>query len=79
MPAKSKAQQRLMAMAEHATPEQLKKAGPEVRGVASSMSHKQLHDFASGSEKGKPEHVHKKHEGRHGGGRGGRELKGRGE
>ena len=52
MPAVSKAQQRLMQIAEHA-PEKL---NAENKGVA-SMSHKQLHDFAAGSERGKPEHV----------------------
>jgi uncharacterized protein DUF3008 len=54
MPAKSKAQQQAMAIAEH-HPEKLNKAN---RGML-SMSHKQLHEFASGSEKGKPEHVKK--------------------
>jgi len=52
MPAVSKAQQRLMQITEHA-PDKL---NPENRDVA-NMSHKQLHEFASGSEKGKPEHV----------------------
>lgn len=52
MPAVSKAQQRLMQIAEHA-PEKLYK---ENKGAA-DMSHKQLHEFAAGSEKGKPEHV----------------------
>lgn len=54
MPAKSDAQRRLMAIAEH-HPEELYK---ENKGVA-NMSHKQLHEFASTSEKGLPEHVHK--------------------
>jgi hypothetical protein len=69
MPATSKAQQRLMQIAEH-HPEKLY---PENKGVA-KMSHKQLHDFAAGSEKGKPEHVGRgsgsSHHGRHPKGRG---------
>lgn len=51
MPAKSKAQQRLMAAAEHGATFSL---AEELR---QSMSHQQLHDFASGSMKGKPIHV----------------------
>lgn len=51
MPAVSKAQQHLMQAAEHGADFPLAK---QVRG---SMSHKQLHDFAVGSEKGKPAHV----------------------
>ena len=58
MPAVSRSQQRAMAMAEHATPEELEKAGPAVKEMAGSMSTDQLHDFASGSMAGKPEHVH---------------------
>ena len=54
MPATSKAQQKLMQMAEH-HPEMV---SAKNRGVL-SMSHQQLHDFASGSEKGKPAHVKK--------------------
>lgn len=50
MPAVSKAQQKFMAMAEH-VPGFAKEHGIK-------MSHQQLHDFASGPEKGKPEHVH---------------------
>lgn len=58
MPAVSKAQQKLMQIAEH-HPDELY---AENKGAA-KMSHEQLHDFAKGSEKGKPEHVaHKKHE-----------------
>jgi hypothetical protein len=52
MPSVSRSQQRLMQIAEH-HPEKLY---PENKGVA-KMSHKQLHEFAAGSEKGKPEHV----------------------
>lgn len=55
MPAKSKTQRVAMAIAEH-HPEQL---NPENKGLA-EMSHKQLHEFAATSEKGLPEHVHKK-------------------
>ena len=51
MPAKSKAQQRLMAAAEHGA------SFPMARKVRQSMSLSQLHDFAVGSMKGKPAHV----------------------
>ena len=51
MPAKSKAQQRLMAAAEHSA------QFPLARKVYASMTHQQLHDFASGSMAGKPTHV----------------------
>lgn len=51
MPAVSKAQQRLMQAAEHGAD------FPMARKVRESMTHQQLHDFASGSEKGKPGHV----------------------
>lgn len=51
MPAKSKAQQRLMQAAEHGAD------FPLARKLRASMTHQQLHDFAAGSEKGKPEHV----------------------
>lgn len=54
MPATSKAQQRLMAAAEHGAD------FPMARKLRESMSHSQLHDFASGSESGKPEHVSKR-------------------
>lgn len=53
MPAKSKAQQRLMAAAEHGA------TFPMAEKVRESMSHSQMHDFASGSMKGKPVHVAK--------------------
>jgi len=53
MPAKSKAQQRLMAAAEHGAD------FPMAKKLRASMTHQQLHDFASGSEKGKPAHVKK--------------------
>ncbi len=46
MPAKSVAQQRFMAMAEH-NPDKL-------RGKKPDMSQEQLHDFASTPEKGLP-------------------------
>lgn len=49
MPATSKAQQRLMGAAEHGAD------FPLARKLRSSMSHDQLHDFASGSTRGKPE------------------------
>lgn len=51
MPSKSRAQQRLMQAAEHGA------NFPLARMVRESMTHQQLHDFASGSEQGKPEHV----------------------
>lgn len=60
MPAKSKAQANLMRAAEHGAD------FPMARKLRQSMTHEQLHDFAVGSEKGKPEHV--SHGGmRHGG------------
>lgn len=57
MPAKSKAQQQFMAIAEH-EPGKLK-------GKAPKMSHQQLHDFAATPTKGLPERIGndgKKHE-----------------
>lgn len=54
MPAESKAQRIVMAIAEH-HPEELNEKN---KGVA-NMSHKQLHDFAATPEKGLPAHVHK--------------------
>lgn len=53
MPAVSKAQQRLMGAAEHGA------TFPMAKKLRKSMTHQQLHDFASGSEKGKPQHVKK--------------------
>ena len=54
MPATSKAQQAVMAIAEH-SPQKLYARN---KGAA-EMSHKQLHDFAATSTKHLPEHVHK--------------------
>ena len=51
MPAKSRAQQRLMAAAEHGAKF---KAAEQIRA---SMTSEQMHDFASGPMKGKPPHV----------------------
>jgi len=51
MSAKSKAQQRLMQAAEHGA------KFPMAEKIRSTMSYAQMHDFAVGSEKGKPEHV----------------------
>jgi len=51
MPAKSKAQQRLMGAAEHGA------TFPAAKTLRASMSRQQLHEFASGSMKGKPEHA----------------------
>jgi hypothetical protein len=53
MPAKSKAQQHLMMAAEHGA------QFPMAKKVRASMTHEQMHDFAVGSETGKPEHVRK--------------------
>lgn len=51
MPAKSKAQQRLMAAAEHGA------TFPLARTIRETMTHTQLQDFARGSMQGKPTHV----------------------
>lgn len=51
MPSVSKSQQRLMAAAEHGAD------FPMAKKLRKSMSHDQLHDFAVGSMKSKPEHV----------------------
>lgn len=51
MPSVSKAQQRLMAAAEHGAD------FPAARGLRQSMTHAQLRDFARGSTAGKPEHA----------------------
>jgi len=59
MPAVSKAQQRLMAAAEHGAD------FPLARDLRASMTHGQLHDFASGSMKGKPAHAKAKGKGQH--------------
>lgn len=53
MPAKSKAQQRLMGAVEHGA------SFPAAKAIRQSMTHSQMHDFASGSMKGKPMHVAK--------------------
>lgn len=54
MPSVSKAQQRLMGAAEHGA------RFPMAEKLRRSMTHQQLHDFASGSEQGKPQHVKKR-------------------
>jgi hypothetical protein len=51
VPSESKAQQRLMQAAEHGA------NFPAAKKIRASMTHSQMHDFAAGSEKGKPEHV----------------------
>jgi hypothetical protein len=51
MPSKSRAQQRLMAAAEHGA------MFPMAQKIRSSMTHSQMHDFAVGSMKNKPGHV----------------------
>ncbi len=53
MPAKSQAQQKLMAAAEHGA------TFPMAEQLRRSMTHTQLHDFATGSMKAKPVHVAK--------------------
>lgn len=53
MPAKSKAQQRLMQAAAHGAD------FPLARKVRASMTYGDLQDFAAGSMRGKPEHVKK--------------------
>ena len=59
MPAKSKAQQKAAGAALRATRGDTPKS--ELRGASKemyeSMSEKELEDFASGSTKGKPDHV----------------------
>jgi hypothetical protein len=55
MPAESKAQQEVMAIAEH-NPEKLHAKN---KGLL-KMSHSQLHDFAATKRKGLPEKVGKK-------------------
>lgn len=54
MPAVSKKQQQLMAIAEH-TPEKVSKKNSAIL----SMSHDQLHDFAATKTKGLPKRVKK--------------------
>lgn len=57
MPAVSRAQRIAMAIAEH-HPEELSAKNAGLK----DMTHKQLHDFASTSEKNLPQHVHHEHE-----------------
>jgi hypothetical protein len=56
MPAKSQAQQEMMAIAEHAP----QKLYSKNKGVL-KMSHKQLHDFAATKHKGLAKRVKEKH------------------
>jgi len=51
MPARSKAQQRLMAAAEHGA------SFPLARQVRASMTHQQMHDFAATPTKSLPAHL----------------------
>lgn len=51
MPAVSQAQQRLFGAAEHGAD------FPLAQKLRDSMSHQQLHDFASGPEKQKPQYA----------------------
>lgn len=55
MPSKSRAQQRLMQSAEHGA------QFPMAQKIRQSMTHRQMHDFAVGSEQGKPQHVKPMH------------------
>jgi len=55
MPAKTKSQRRLMGMALAYKRGELKSASDEVKKLASSMSEKDLEDFASTSEDNLPE------------------------
>lgn len=60
MPAKSKAQQQAMAIAEQVKKGKIKaKAGTPSAKMAKSMSIKQLNDFASTQRKGLPKRVKK--------------------
>ncbi len=54
MPAVSRKQQKLMQAAAHGA------TFPKAKALRQSMTLGQLHDFASGSMKGKPAHVKKK-------------------
>jgi len=53
MPSKSRAQQRLVAAAEHGA------NFPMARSIRASMTHRQMHDFAVTSRKALPTHVAK--------------------
>lgn len=53
MPARSKAQRRLMGAAEHGA------SFPMARKIRQSMTKDQMHDFASTKEKGLPKRVKK--------------------
>jgi hypothetical protein len=55
MPATSKAQQRLMAAAEHGA------TFPKAKAIQASMTHQQMHDFAATPRKGLPAHVPNQH------------------
>lgn len=52
MPSPSKAEQHLMQAAEHGA------NFPMAKKLRESMTHQQMHEFAVGSEKHKPEHTH---------------------
>lgn len=53
MPAKSKAQRKLMGAAEHGA------TFPAARAIRKSMTKQEMHDFASTKEKGLPKHTSK--------------------
>lgn len=59
MPAVSQAQQRLMGAAEHGA------HFPAAEKIRASTTHRQMHEFATGPEKGKPEHAAKSAEKSH--------------
>ena len=54
MPAKSKSQQRLFQAAAHGA------TFPKAKQIRATMSYAQMHDFAVGSERDKPEQVKKR-------------------
>ncbi len=64
MPSESKSQRRLIAAAEHGA------NFPKAKAIRRSMTHQQMHDFASTSERGLPERKkkHPLHEYRRGNG-----------
>jgi hypothetical protein len=58
MPSKSVSQQKLMQAAEHGA------RFPKAEQIRASMTYAQMHDFAVGSERGKPQHVAPRRRGR---------------
>jgi hypothetical protein len=66
MPSKSRSQQRLFQAAAHGA------TFAKAKALRRSMTSDQLHEFASGSEKGKPERIKRKPSTPHPGGYGAR-------